>query len=90
MTDDLHRRAAFHVPRETPAWFALWDCLGRELVARGLGTGNDLVQRSSSGEVWEYLGSERTAQGVRHSFRHRHHPRSGVRESFDVQPLSDH
>jgi len=87
MTDDLHRRAAFHVRRDTPEWFALWDCLGRELKARALGTGNDLAQRSSSGEVWEYLGSKRTAEGVRHSFRHRHHPRSGTRESFDVPAL---
>lgn len=76
---------AFHIARDTPDWHAAWDALGDELRNRGLGDGHDLRQQAGDGEIWEYHGS-RASGGIlwSHSFRHRNHPKTHRRESFDV------
>lgn len=75
-------RAYVYQPTD-PQWPALWAALGRRIVAEGLGDGSDLVQLYH-GEGWQYLGSNSAADRDRHSFRHRHHPKTGERVAFDL------
>jgi hypothetical protein len=74
--------------RSDPQWPAIWAALGRRIVAEGLGDGTDLVQLHD-GEGWQYLCTTIAGDGQRHSFRHRSHPRAGVRVSFDLPTRED-
>ncbi len=68
-----------YADRNSPAFNAAWDGLSHVLATELLGTGEDLAQENE-GEVWQYMGSERTPVGLRHCFRHRYHPVTKSRE----------
>lgn len=65
------------VERGTPEWDAIWSGLGRTILAAGLGSGLDFVQRNDEwSESWQYVGSlDPRVDGTQdHQFRHRAHP----------------
>jgi hypothetical protein len=74
-----------HAERESPAWVAAWNALRQTIITEGIGDGTDLFQGNEWGDGWQYMGGEETANGQTHTFRHRDHPATKVREYRHVQ-----
>ncbi len=65
----------YFVERDSDHWDAMWAWL----VAHPSSGGME-AECPETGEVWQYLGTERGENGRWHDvFRHRHHPRTGER-----------
>lgn len=59
-------------------WERMWSALAR-LPLNG---GDPCCLNPATGATWQYLCTAHTEDGWFHYFRHRHHPKTGQRESL--------
>lgn len=69
------------VERGSPEWERMWSLMG----------GDRAEQCPETGEVWQYMGTERVAKRLLefpgelvHHFRHRNHPEDGKRRMRSI------
>lgn len=59
-----------------------WERMWAELAALSLNGGDRVCECRTTGEMWEYMGTQKTTDGSWvHYFRHRDHPKTHRRET---------
>lgn len=66
----------------SPEWEYMWEWLAAHPINKDIAEPTTALHE---GEAWQYMGTFKQDTRIIHEFRHRNHPKTGLRQNLKVQ-----